>query len=120
MAPTAIHMTSASTPTSSAWSIAVWLRPWRIFAAAAKWAKPGTMMGAVLNLRPDLFRAALVGVPFVDVMNTMLDESLPLTVSEFEEWGNPKQKSAFDYMMTYSPYDNVEAKNYADMLVKTS
>jgi oligopeptidase B len=80
----------------------------------------GLLMGAVLNLRPDLFKAALVGVPFVDVMNTMLDETLPLTVGEFEEWGNPKEKPAFDYMVTYSPYDNVEAKNYPDMLVKTS
>jgi oligopeptidase B len=80
----------------------------------------GLLMGAVLNMRPDLFKAALVGVPFVDVMNTMLDESLPLTVGEFEEWGNPKEKAAFDYMITYSPYDNVEAKNYPDMLVKTS
>ena len=80
----------------------------------------GLLMGAVLNMRPDLFHAALVGVPFVDVMNTMLDESLPLTVGEFEEWGNPKEKAAFDYMITYSPYDNVEAKNYPDMLVKSS
>jgi oligopeptidase B len=80
----------------------------------------GLLMGAVLNLRPDLFKAALVGVPFVDVMNTMLDETLPLTVGEFEEWGNPKEKAAFDYMVTYSPYDNVQAKNYPDMLVKTS
>src|SRR5438445_10564385 len=75
-------------------------------------------MGAVLNMRLDLFHAALVGVPFVDVMNTMLDESLPLTVSEFEEWGNPKQKPAFDYMITYSPYDNIEAKSYHNMLVR--
>ena len=80
----------------------------------------GLLMGAVLNMRPDLFKAALVGVPFVDVMNTMLDESLPLTVGEFEEWGNPKEKPAFDYMITYSPYDNVEAKAYPNMLVKTS
>jgi oligopeptidase B len=80
----------------------------------------GLLMGAVLNLRPDLFRAALVGVPFVDVINTMLDESLPLTVGEFEEWGNPKEKPAFDYMITYSPYDNVVAKAYPNMLVKTS
>jgi oligopeptidase B len=80
----------------------------------------GLLMGAVLNMRPDLFKAALVGVPFVDVINTMLDESLPLTVTEFEEWGNPKQKPAFDYMITYSPYDNVEAKAYPTMLVKTS
>jgi len=80
----------------------------------------GLLMGAVLNMRPDLFHAALVGVPFVDVMNTMLDASLPLTVTEFEEWGNPKEPAAFDYMLTYSPYDNVAAKAYPDMLVKTS
>ncbi len=80
----------------------------------------GLLMGAVLNMRPDLFHAALVGVPFVDVMNTMLDESLPLTVGEFEEWGNPKQKPAFDYMMSYSPYDNIAAKAYPNMLVRTS
>jgi oligopeptidase B len=80
----------------------------------------GLLMGAVLNIRPDLFHAAVVKVPFVDVMNTMLDESLPLTVGEFEEWGNPKEKPAFDYMITYSPYDNVEAKAYPNMLVKTS
>jgi len=80
----------------------------------------GLLMGAVLNMRPDLFHAALVGVPFVDVINTMLDESLPLTVPEFEEWGNPKQKAAFDYMISYSPYDNIEAKAYPNMLVRTS
>jgi oligopeptidase B len=80
----------------------------------------GLLMGAVLNMRPDLFHAALVGVPFVDVMNTMLDESIPLTVTEFEEWGNPKEKPAFDYMITYSPYDNIAAKAYPNMLVRTS
>jgi oligopeptidase B len=80
----------------------------------------GLLMGAVLNMRPDLFHAALVGVPFVDVINTELDETLPLTVGEFEEWGNPKERAAFDYMITYSPYDNVVAKNYPDMLVRTS
>ncbi|HEX3819805.1 MAG TPA: S9 family peptidase [Candidatus Sulfotelmatobacter sp.] len=80
----------------------------------------GLLMGAVLNMRPDLFHAALVGVPFVDVINTMLDETLPLTVGEFEEWGNPKEKAAFDYMITYSPYDNIEAKAYPNMLVRTS
>ena len=80
----------------------------------------GLLMGAVLNMRPDLFHAALVGVPFVDVMNTMLDESIPLTVTEFEEWGNPKEKPAFDYMITYSPYDNVGPKAYPNMLVRTS
>jgi len=80
----------------------------------------GLLMGAVLNMRPDLFHAALVGVPFVDVMNTMLDETLPLTVPEFEEWGNPKEKPAFDYMITYSPYDNIENKAYPNILVRTS
>jgi oligopeptidase B len=80
----------------------------------------GLLMGAVLNMRPDLFHAALVGVPFVDVINTMLDETLPLTVGEFEEWGNPKEKAAFDYMISYSPYDNIEAKAYPNMLVRTS
>jgi oligopeptidase B len=80
----------------------------------------GLLMGAVLNMRPDLFHAALVGVPFVDVINTMLDETLPLTVGEFEEWGNPKEKPAFDYMMSYSPYDNIEPKTYPNMLVRTS
>ena len=80
----------------------------------------GLLMGAVLNMRPDLFHAALVGVPFVDVINTMLDETLPLTVAEFEEWGNPKEKPAFDYMISYSPYDNIEAKTYPNILVRTS
>jgi oligopeptidase B len=80
----------------------------------------GLLMGAVLNMRPDLFHAAIVGVPFVDVINSMLDESLPLTVTEFEEWGNPKEKPAFDYMISYSPYDNLEDKPYPNILVKTS
>ena len=80
----------------------------------------GLLMGAVLNMRPDLFKAAIVKVPFVDVINTMLDESLPLTVGEFEEWGNPKEPAAFAYMMSYSPYDNLAAKAYPNMLVKTS
>src|SRR5260370_2317571 len=77
-------------------------------------------MGAVLNLRPHSFHAALVGVQSVDATNTMLDESLPLTVSEFQEWANPKEKPAFDSMITYSPYDNIEAKTYPNMLVRTS
>jgi oligopeptidase B len=77
-------------------------------------------MGAVANLRPDLFRAVVSHVPFVDVMNTMLDASLPLTVPEYEEWGNPNEKDAFEYMLSYSPYDNLAAKDYPAMLVKTS
>jgi oligopeptidase B len=80
----------------------------------------GMLMGAVLNLRPDLFKAVVMQVPFVDVINTMLDETLPLTVTEFEEWGNPKQKAAYNYMMSYSPYDNLSAQNYPAVLVETS
>ena len=80
----------------------------------------GLLMGAVLNLRPDLFHAAIVEVPFVDVINTMLDGSIPLTVPEFEEWGNPKDAAAFEYMISYSPYDNIAAKSYPNMLVRTS
>jgi oligopeptidase B len=80
----------------------------------------GLLMGAVLNMRPDLFKVAIAWVPFVDVINTMLDESLPLTVGEFEEWGNPKQDEAYAYMRSYSPYDNVEAKAYPIMLVRSS
>jgi oligopeptidase B len=80
----------------------------------------GLLMGAVTNMRPDLFKVVLCEVPFVDVMNTMLDASLPLTVGEYEEWGNPNQKPAFDYMLTYSPYDNVTAKAYPTILVQTS
>ncbi|WP_158748185.1 S9 family peptidase [Acidobacterium sp. S8] len=80
----------------------------------------GLLMGTVTNMRPDLFRAVISHVPFVDVMNTMLDASLPLTVPEYEEWGNPNEKEAFDYMLGYSPYDNLEAKSYPAMLVKTS
>ena len=80
----------------------------------------GLLMGAVTNMRPDLYKAVLAEVPFVDVMNTMLDATLPLTVSEFEEWGNPSGAEAFKYMRTYSPYDNVEAKAYPAILVETS
>jgi oligopeptidase B len=80
----------------------------------------GMLMGAVTNMRPDLFKVVLCEVPFVDVMNTMLDASLPLTVGEYEEWGNPNQKPAFDYMLSYSPYDNVAAKAYPAILVQTS
>ncbi|HYB52766.1 MAG TPA: S9 family peptidase [Thermoanaerobaculia bacterium] len=80
----------------------------------------GLLMGAVVNLRPDLFKAIVNHVPFVDVINTMLDESLPLTVGEFEEWGNPKIPEQYAYMKSYSPYDNIAAKDYPTMLVKTS
>ncbi len=80
----------------------------------------GLLMGTVANMRPDLFRAVLSHVPFVDVMNTMLDASLPLTVGEYEEWGNPNEPDAFKYMLQYSPYDNLTRQAYPAMLVKTS
>ncbi len=79
----------------------------------------GLLMGAVVNLRPELFKVVVAQVPFVDVVTTMLDETLPLTTGEFEEWGNPKDKTYYDYMLSYSPYDNVEKKNYPSMLVTT-
>ena len=79
----------------------------------------GLLMGAVVNMEPQLFKGILAGVPFVDVITTMLDESIPLTTSEFDEWGNPKNKEYYDYMLSYSPYDNVEAKEYPAMLITT-
>ncbi len=80
----------------------------------------GLLMGAVTNLRPDLFKAVHSAVPFVDVMNTMMDASLPLTVGEYLEWGNPNEKAAFDYMRAYSPYDNLAKQAYPAILVTTS
>ena len=80
----------------------------------------GLLMGAVVNLRPDLFKAVVAEVPFVDVINTMSDASLPLTVGEFEEWGNPQIKSEYEYIKTYCPYTNTVGKAYPTMLVKTS
>jgi oligopeptidase B len=80
----------------------------------------GMLVGAVVNMRPDLFKAAIAAVPFVDILNTMLDATLPLTTSEYIEWGNPNEKAAFEYMKTYSPYDNIKAQNYPAMLVKVS
>lgn len=77
----------------------------------------GLLIGAVLNMRPDLFRCAIAHVPFVDVVNTMLDETIPLTVIEYEEWGNPHEPQYFDYMLSYSPYDNVRPQSYPHMLV---
>ena len=80
----------------------------------------GLLMGAVVNMRPDLFKAVHAAVPFVDVMNTMMDASLPLTVGEYLEWGDPNQADAYNYMKTYSPYDNLEKRAYPAMLVTTS
>ena len=80
----------------------------------------GLLIGAVVNMAPGLFKAAVADVPFVDVINTMLDESLPLTVGEFEEWGNPKIKAQYEYMKTYSPYDNIRRQAYPAMLVESS
>jgi oligopeptidase B len=80
----------------------------------------GLLVGAVTNMRPDLFKAVDAQVPFVDVINTMLDASLPLTTSEYEEWGNPNVASEYAYIKTYSPYDNVKAQKYPAMLIETS
>jgi oligopeptidase B len=98
---------------------------------AEKWTSPdrlaiegrsagGLLMGAVVNMRPDLFRAVHAAVPFVDVMNTMMDATLPLTVGEYLEWGDPHDQAAYDYMKSYSPYDNLVKGTYPAMLVTTS
>jgi oligopeptidase B len=81
----------------------------------------GLLMGAVVNQAPQLYKAVIAQVPFVDVMNTMIDDTLPLTTEEWIEWGNPRDdKKAWDYMITYSPYDNVRAQNYPNMLIEIS
>ena len=89
----------------------------KVFAQGAS--AGGLLMGAVANMRPALYRGILAGVPFVDVVTTMLDESIPLTTNEFDEWGNPKKKAFYDYMLSYSPYDNIKAQAYPAMLVTT-
>ncbi len=100
------------------------------FLAAEKYANPGKLfamggsaggllMGAVVNLRPDLFNGLIAEVPYVDVVTTMLDPSIPLTTDEYDEWGNPASREYYDYMLSYSPYDNVAAKDYPAMLVTT-
>ncbi len=76
----------------------------------------GLLVGAVANMRPDLFNTIVAHVPFVDVINTMLDTSLPLTTQEYEEWGNPNEEEYYKYMLSYSPYDNVTAQNYPNIL----
>jgi oligopeptidase B len=79
----------------------------------------GLLMGAVINMRPDLFRSVVANVPFVDVVTTMLDPTIPLTTGEYDQWGHPEEKQYYDYMKSYSPYDNVEAKDYPNLLVTT-
>ena len=91
--------------------------PGRLFAQGGS--AGGLLMGAIANLRPDLYKGIIANVPFVDVLTTMLDEDIPLTTSEYDEWGNPNEKECYDYMLSYSPYDNVDAKDYPAMLVTT-
>ena len=79
----------------------------------------GLLMGAIINMNPELYNGIIAAVPFVDVVSTMLDESIPLTTGEFDEWGNPKDKEYYEYIKSYSPYDQVEAKKYPNMLVTT-
>ncbi|HER41263.1 MAG TPA: S9 family peptidase, partial [Salinimicrobium catena] len=79
----------------------------------------GLLMGAVVNMAPEKFNGVIAAVPFVDVVSTMLDESIPLTTNEFDEWGNPKNKDSYEYMLSYSPYDNVTEQEYPNMLVTT-
>jgi oligopeptidase B len=79
----------------------------------------GLLMGAVINMAPDLFNGIVAAVPFVDVMSTMLDDTIPLTTGEYDEWGNPNEKDSYEYMLSYSPYDNVIAQDYPNMLITT-
>lgn len=79
----------------------------------------GLLMGAIINMNPELYRGVLAAVPFVDVVTTMLDDSIPLTTGEYDEWGNPNKLNDYNYMKSYSPYDNVEAKSYPNMLITT-
>jgi oligopeptidase B len=89
----------------------------RVFAEGAS--AGGLLIGAIANLRPDLYRGLVAWVPFVDVVTTMLDPSIPLVTNEYEEWGDPAEKTAYDYMLAYSPYDNVRAQAYPAMYVRT-
>ncbi|MDB4196423.1 prolyl oligopeptidase family serine peptidase, partial [Flavobacteriaceae bacterium] len=79
----------------------------------------GLLMGAVINIAPDLYNGVVAQVPFVDVVTTMLDEEIPLTTGEYDEWGNPNDKEYYEYMLSYSPYDNISNKNYPNLLVTT-
>jgi oligopeptidase B len=92
--------------------------PRRVFAEGGS--AGGLLMGAVVNIRPDLFRGVVAAVPFVDVVTTMLDDSIPLTTNEYDEWGNPNDKKYYDYVLSYSPYDQVKAQDYPNLLVTTS
>ena len=94
-----------------------WTSPDRLFAQGGS--AGGLLVGAVVNMRPDLWRAVVANVPFVDVVTTMLDASIPLTTFEYDEWGNPNTRGDYDYMLSYSPYDNVVAQDYPEMLVIT-
>ncbi|HXG01622.1 MAG TPA: prolyl oligopeptidase family serine peptidase, partial [Bacteroidota bacterium] len=91
--------------------------PERLFAMGGS--AGGLLMGAVINMAPQLFKGVIALVPFVDVVTTMLDESIPLTTAEYDEWGNPNNKEYYEYMLSYSPYDNVEPKAYPNLLVMT-
>jgi oligopeptidase B len=79
----------------------------------------GLLMGAVVNMAPELYHGVIAQVPFVDVITTMLDDSIPLTTGEYDEWGNPNKKEYYDYMLSYSPYDNVKEQTYPNMFVST-
>ncbi|MDR0227748.1 MAG: prolyl oligopeptidase family serine peptidase, partial [Flavobacteriaceae bacterium] len=79
----------------------------------------GLLMGVVVNKRPELYNGVIAQVPFVDVMTTMLDDTIPLTTGEYDEWGNPNEKEYYDYMLSYSPIDNVKAQDYPNMYVST-
>ncbi len=91
--------------------------PQRVYAMGGS--AGGLLMGAIINMRPDLYKGIVAQVPFVDVITTMLDESIPLTTAEYDQWGNPNEKKYYDYIKSYSPYDNIEAKAYPHMLVTT-
>jgi oligopeptidase B len=76
-------------------------------------------MGAIINMAPELYNGIIAQVPFVDVITTMLDDTIPLTTGEYDEWGNPQEKESYDYMVSYSPYDNIKAQKYPNMYVST-
>ena len=92
-------------------------RPEQLFAMGGS--AGGLLMGTIINWRPELFKAVIAAVPFVDVVTTMLDESIPLTTGEFDEWGNPKDEEYYHYIKSYSPYDNVSEQEYPNLLITT-